>query len=87
MCCVKLVIDTGQGVPDSKYDPRGTEEAAVSIRTHVRHRRAPAPNGCRWCGREERSHGLEWAASVRYHNWSAPTAAQRRARMVARRVR
>jgi hypothetical protein len=56
-------------------------------RTFVRHKSAPSPDACRWCGREQRLHGIEWAASVRYHGWSAPTVAQRRARMRARRAR
>lgn len=55
--------------------------------THVRHMSPPSPNACRWCGRDKREHGIEWAASVRYHSWSAPTGAQRRARMRARRRR
>jgi hypothetical protein len=59
----------------------------ASNRTHVRHLSAPYPNACRWCGLEKREHGIEWAASKRYHSWSAPTVAQRRARMRARRGR
>ena len=54
---------------------------------YVRNKMAPSPNACRWCGRDERLHAIEWAKSVGYHNWVAPTSAQRRARMLARRVR
>lgn len=54
---------------------------------HVRHVTAPSPNACRWCGRDERLHSIEWAGSVGYHNWETPTPDQRRARMVARRAR
>lgn len=54
---------------------------------HVRHTTAPSPNACRWCGRDERLHAIEWAKSAGYHNWAVPTSAQRRARMIARRAR
>lgn len=54
---------------------------------HVRHTVAPTPNACRWCGRDERTHAIEWAGSVGYHKWAVPTSAQRRARMLARRKR
>ena len=51
----------------------------------IRHTVAPLPNACRWCGKGDRAHGMEWVASVGFHKWVAPTAQQRRARMLARR--
>lgn len=50
----------------------------------VRHETAPAPSACRWCGEEERTHANTWVRSVGYHQWVAPTSAQRRARILAR---
>lgn len=47
----------------------------------------PSPDGCRWCGISERSHGQSWAASKKWHSYAPPTAAQRLARMKARRAR
>jgi hypothetical protein len=44
------------------------------------------PNGCGWCGRDQRSHGIEWLESVGYHNWTEPTDAQRRERMTQNRA-
>ncbi|TFB83596.1 hypothetical protein E3O44_17115 [Cryobacterium algoricola] len=55
--------------------------------TYVRNATAPSPNACRWCGRDDRRHSIEWAKSVGYHSWAEPTLAQRRARMLARRSR
>jgi hypothetical protein len=55
--------------------------------TYVRTTTAPSPNACRWCGRDDRLHSIEWARSVGYHSWVEPTKAQRRARMFARRSR
>lgn len=53
----------------------------------VRHREAPSPDGCRWCGVAQRSHGQRWAASKEWHSYTSPTVAQRLARMKARRAR
>lgn len=55
------------------------------LRTRVRHTAPPAPNGCRWCGKEALAHAIEWAESASYHVWAAPTDRQRKARMQARR--
>jgi hypothetical protein len=52
----------------------------------IRHRMAPNPSGCRWCGVDEREHASRWVRSVGQHLWSAPTEAQRLARMRARRA-
>ncbi|MCV7210787.1 hypothetical protein [Mycolicibacterium canariasense] len=45
----------------------------------------PPPNGCRWCGREQRTHALEWDDSAGYHGWVAPTDDQRVERIRTRR--
>lgn len=45
------------------------------------------PNGCRWCGLEEREHYRRWKPLVGWHYWVAPTDEQRKQRMRARRER
>lgn len=42
------------------------------------------PDGCRWCGTDKRAHANMWVPSVSYHHWTAPTSAQRLARMKTR---
>lgn len=54
------------------------------VRINVRHRSAPEPNGCRWCGAGEREHYNRWTVGRGLHLWAAPTDAQRLARMRAR---
>ncbi len=46
----------------------------------------PAPNGCRWCGIDERGHARQWVEETGWHAWAAPTGEQRKARMKARRA-
>ncbi|GGR05673.1 hypothetical protein GCM10010195_71220 [Kitasatospora griseola] len=46
----------------------------------------PAPNGCRWCGIDERVHARQWVEEVGWHAWASPTVEQRKARMKARRA-
>ncbi|GAA0501160.1 hypothetical protein [Streptomyces olivaceiscleroticus] len=53
--------------------------------TRVRHQAPPPPNGCRWCGIEQRGHARRWVTSRGFHTWEQPTQAQRLARMRARR--
>lgn len=43
------------------------------------------PNGCRWCGIEQREHMQRWKPPAGWHKWEAPTDVQRLARMRARR--
>jgi hypothetical protein len=45
----------------------------------------PSPNGCRWCGLEERDHFQRWKPPVGWHQWAEPTSEQRKERMRARR--
>ncbi|OUS91934.1 hypothetical protein CA951_31180 [Rhodococcus sp. NCIMB 12038] len=52
--------------------------------TRVRSWEPFQPNGCRWCGSPERTHGYVFARSVGFHAWAEPTVAQRKARMKAR---
>lgn len=54
--------------------------------TQVRHRTAPNPDGCRWCGTDHGHHGWEWVRSAGLHQWEPPTIAQRLARTKARRT-
>lgn len=58
---------------------------ASGVVTRVRHTEAPEPSGCRWCGTGERQHASRFVPSVGQHLFTAPTAAQRLARMRARR--
>lgn len=44
------------------------------------------PGGCRWCGIEERGHARQHVPEVGWHAWTAPTDAQRKERMIARRT-
>lgn len=60
--------------------------AAPALLTRVRHMSTPEPSGCRWCGTGERQHASRFAPSVGQHLFDAPTAAQRLARMRARRA-
>jgi hypothetical protein len=46
----------------------------------------PTPDGCRWCGHDRRGHAQSWKPSAGWHKWTAPTDAQRLARMKARRA-
>lgn len=48
----------------------------------IRHKTAPEPSGCRWCGFPERTHGLRFHVS-RLEGWQPPTTAQRKARIIA----
>lgn len=47
----------------------------------------PNPNGCRWCGIDERNHFQRWKPPVGWHKWVEPTSDQRKERMRARRAR
>lgn len=46
----------------------------------------PNPNGCTHCGVDERGHALLWLRSTGWHNWEAPSDAQRLFRMKQRRA-
>lgn len=59
---------------------------AAAVHYQVRHATAPAPNGCRWCGVEQRSHGQRWTRGAGLHTWTTPTSQQRLARMRSRRA-
>lgn len=59
-------------------------EHARTARTRIRFVGAPTPNGCRWCGKEQRVHGNTYSRSVGGHLWVVPTDAQRKARMHSR---
>jgi len=48
--------------------------------------RAPAPNGCRWCGVDRETHLSRWWPVVNWHQWTEPTNDQRKARLLARRA-
>lgn len=43
-----------------------------------------SPNGCRWCGIDQRGHGRQSIAPVGTHTWQQPTQAQIKERMRAR---
>lgn len=60
---------------------------AVLIHTRIRHRIAPNPDGCRWCGDDHGHHGYQRVQSRGLHQWEPPTTAQRAARMRARQSR
>lgn len=46
----------------------------------------PEPNGCVVCGLPEHGHAQRWKPPAGWHTWTAPTDAQRLARMKARRA-
>ena len=58
----------------------------MSTGTRIRHRTAPSPYGCRWCGEARHHHGRSWVGSRGIHVWEQPTSAQILARMRARRA-
>lgn len=77
-------------VPDPKKHLVGygrQDTATGLIHGYIRwpHGTFPTPFGCRWCGRDERSHGCLFMPRRGYHNWVQPTQAQIKARMLARR--
>lgn len=45
---------------------------------------APNPMGCRWCGIDQRGHGIQYGPAGR-HTWTQPAQEQIKARMLARR--
>lgn len=47
--------------------------------------RRPPPSGCRWCGIEQRGHGIQAGASGS-HTWEQPAQPQIKGRMLARRA-
>lgn len=49
-----------------------------------RDRRPVMPSGCRWCGVDLRDHFQRWAPEVGWHQWTEPTAQQRKERILAR---
>ena len=52
--------------------------------TRVPHTETPNPNSCRWCGKEQRDHGMTFARSVGNHYYVTPTDKQRLGRILAR---
>ncbi len=52
----------------------------------TRHRTAPSPFGCRWCGEQASRHGRRYVSSRGMHAWEQPTNTQIIARMQARRA-
>ncbi|WP_145503154.1 hypothetical protein [Streptomyces sp. CFMR 7] len=44
------------------------------------------PSGCQHCGINQREHMQRWKPPVGWHQWAAPTQAQIKARMQARRA-
>ncbi len=56
------------------------------MQTFIRHKTAPDPAGCRWCGYAPGRHYLtqRWIASKGWHVWIRPTPEQIKARISAR---
>lgn len=74
--------------PKKHHVGYGRQDAATGlIHGYVRwpHGTFPTPFSCRWCGREERSHGRLFLPRRGFHTWEQPTQAQIKARMAARR--
>lgn len=46
----------------------------------------PTPSSCRHCGIEQRGHCHRWTSTAGWHQWTPPTNAQIKARMLARRT-
>jgi hypothetical protein len=46
----------------------------------------PDPTACGLCGINDREHMQRWKPPVGWHTWTAPTQAQIKARMLARRA-
>ena len=44
------------------------------------------PNGCGACGRSERGHAMTWMSGIGIHTYLRPTDAQRKQRMLKRRL-
>ena len=74
--------------------PYSADQQARDARTVRRYERAmalaeedarSAPNGCAWCGVEQRGHGTRWARVPGTHTFEAPPNALRLMRMRARR--
>lgn len=52
---------------------------------HLRHRQAPLPGACRWCGYPSHGHANRWVPGQRWHAYVQPTQEQIKARMLAQR--
>ncbi|MEU9703026.1 hypothetical protein [Streptomyces sp. NPDC047981] len=51
------------------------------------HLATPAsPNGCRWCGIDQRTHARQYTEQAGWHAYQAPTQEQVKTRMRARRT-
>jgi hypothetical protein len=74
------VADRLGAVAISVFDQRGPvavyEESDLDI----------PPNGCRWCGAAKGSHYQRWSPGPGWHTHAEPADAQRKARMIARRL-
>ncbi|WP_326779664.1 hypothetical protein OG481_01885 [Streptomyces longwoodensis] len=68
------------------YGRRDAATGMVHGQIRWPHGTPPTPNGCRWCGRDERSHGCWYMPRRGFHTWEQPTQAQIKARMLARRA-
>lgn len=44
------------------------------------------PNGCRWCGKPQREHGIEYAEGAGYHVYQSPSVQTMLERMKERRA-
>jgi hypothetical protein len=51
-----------------------------------RFRPLSSPNGCRFCGIDQQQHATRWTPGPGLHTFTEPTNAQRKTRMLARRV-
>jgi hypothetical protein len=84
-------IEGKEGIPSevltAPISPVKIEDKAQPkprLKTMIRMKEVPTPDGCRWCGGVKKYHGRSYTKAAGLHKWESPTDAQRLARMKAR---
>ncbi|MFF6844633.1 hypothetical protein ACFY8X_38585 [Streptomyces tanashiensis] len=89
------MVDLGTNRPDGTYNLARFGFHSLCLigdDGHILHPAEPAPtpqagdpNGCHWCGINQRTHARQYTEQPGWHTWTQPTNAQIKARMLARR--
>ena len=69
------------GTDDTRVKARMASRISAAFRP-----RGVTPNGCRWCGAEQRYHFQRWHRTAGPHRWEDPGDQLRLVRMLARRA-
>lgn len=94
---IALMVAYGRAEPDDEFSKYPTSVVATfadmaraviaqfEVADRIPPATTPTPDGCRVCGKPERSHAIEAHPEAGFHNWVEPTDEQRLERMRARR--